>query len=210
MQLVPMRDKHGDLVAHAVVDDVDHEWAMSHRWHLARSEGRERPARSEKRNGRRRFVYLHVQVAQRAGLWVPGLFVDHRDGNSLNATRANLRPVTCSENALNQKNPRSGSKSHYRGVRVCNRHFQANVRIMGEFRYLGIYDEQTAGAVAMCYRMLFCPTSQEPGALVAEMSGLTGTSPAEMREFLRSVMSPLVYARQPWHESQVLRDWTST
>ena len=44
--------------------------------------------------------------------------VDHRDGNGLNNTRANLRLVTVRENNINATK-RRGCSSRYRGVDWC-------------------------------------------------------------------------------------------
>ena len=44
---------------------------------------------------------MHRVVAERAGLLVPGKDIDHWDLDRLNNRRANLRPATCGQNAMN-------------------------------------------------------------------------------------------------------------
>lgn len=57
-------------------------------------------------------VYLHRAIL---GLTDPTIQVDHRNGDSLNNMRANLRPCTQRQNLANQ-GANTGSTSRFRGV----------------------------------------------------------------------------------------------
>jgi hypothetical protein len=72
-------------------------WLMPGLWYAQRADG----------------LYMHRMIV---GLDVA--LVDHRDGNGLNNTRANLRLVTVRENNINATK-RRGCSSRYRGVDWC-------------------------------------------------------------------------------------------
>lgn len=99
-----------------VLDEEDYLWACHWRWCWKKSQCGSmylRRAVGENANGlrlRTYTLYLHVEIAQRAGL--PRLtphhkIVDHRDGNSTNNRRGNLRWVTPTMNCFNMYGRRS-------------------------------------------------------------------------------------------------------
>lgn len=92
------------------LDEEDYLWAVRWRWCWKKSRCGSmylRRAVGENANGlrlRTYTLYLHVEIAKRAGLPRPTQhhkIVDHRDGNSMNNTRTNLRWVTVTMNAFN-------------------------------------------------------------------------------------------------------------
>jgi len=85
----------------AIVDDEDHEYLMQWKW-CARRSGRCFHARRvlHRQGGKQKFVYMHAEVANRAGLL--GHQVDHQDRNGLNNQRSNLRLATPLQNSLNR------------------------------------------------------------------------------------------------------------
>ena len=141
-----------------------------------------------------------------------GLEVDHQSGNALDATRGNLRLVTKTGNQANRRSGNKGTRSKFRGVsyRAARDHWQATLIREKQYLYLGCYQEEvTAAAVASAFRRLMSPHSIEPGGHAAELSGLTGITPTEMFEFLKATMSPSVFNRYSWQESESLRNWES-
>jgi hypothetical protein len=62
-----------------------------------------------------RLHALHRVIAERAGMKIEGLEVDHEDGNKLNCRRSNLRPATRAQNCCN-KGASSRSTSGIKGV----------------------------------------------------------------------------------------------
>ena len=105
-------DDRGDV--YALVDYEDYQWATSWRWNP--KPGRTRAKLYLRRavsfagrrfdpNGPQTYtLYLHVEIMKRTGLLPPTpehTLVDHRNSNSLDCRRANLRWVTRYQNNIN-------------------------------------------------------------------------------------------------------------
>lgn len=81
----------------ALVDDVDYDTLINHRWHLG--SGGRYAARMKRGTKTDRSVLLMHRVIM--GLTNENIQVDHIDGNKLNNQRSNLRLVTSSQNKMN-------------------------------------------------------------------------------------------------------------
>lgn len=103
-RLIPLTKGH-----HALVDEHDYERVARLRWHLAAGRYAGRDVRA---NGKRVKVFLHRFVL---GI-TDDRHVDHRDGNTLDCRKHNLRPVTPSENGQNRQGPNHNSTTGVRGV----------------------------------------------------------------------------------------------
>jgi hypothetical protein len=66
----------------------------------------------------------------------PDMLVDHRDGNSLNNLRDNLRIVTTSQNTFNRA---SDAISGMKGVVKIGNGYRAEIQRDGKRHYLGFY-----------------------------------------------------------------------
>lgn len=106
---------YGDSNAswYCIVDEEDYHWAIQHcwtkrvsrhspwKWYLRRAVG-------VNSNGMRlstHTLYLHIEILKRFQPTPPSplhILVDHRDGNSLNCRRSNLRWATPVMNARNR------------------------------------------------------------------------------------------------------------
>lgn len=94
----------------AVVDQDDYDWAIRYRWNWARKRNGlyMRRGVSLYNAGQRagtKTVYLHIEVMKATGIEPPSpdhLLVDHRDGDTTNCRRRNLRWATYEMNGKNK------------------------------------------------------------------------------------------------------------
>lgn len=103
----------------ALVSPEDYQWALQWRWSPIRRPGRQVYLRRNAEpptmrlagsgivvRGAQSTVYLHVEIMKRTGRPAPcgeHKLVDHRDLDSLNCTRHNLRWATYSINNRNRR-----------------------------------------------------------------------------------------------------------
>jgi hypothetical protein len=97
----------------ALVDDQDFEWLLKYKWYAqwntdTCSYG---AARSIRENGKKKTVLMHRAIMNAR----PNQQVDHRNHNTLDNRRENLRLCTHGENQHNQR-PQIGCSSKYKGV----------------------------------------------------------------------------------------------
>ncbi len=86
------------------------------------------------------YEKLHRVIAQRMGLTIDGLEVDHINGDPLDNRRANLRVATTAENQRNAS-VRSDNSSGTKGVGWYKpkQMWQAYIQIGGKLRHLGFF-----------------------------------------------------------------------
>jgi HNH endonuclease len=79
----------------------------------------------------------------------PGSTVDHRNGDTLDNRRTNLRFVTASQNSANSRKHKDGS-SGFRGVtwHCGNKKWQASVQFQKKRVYVGNFDDKKKAALA--------------------------------------------------------------
>lgn len=94
-------------------------------------------------------IHLHRVVAQRAGLAIDGMEVDHRDGDGLNCRRSNLRSATRIQNCHNARLGRR-NKSGVKGVFWDRRvgRWRAFVLTKKKRKWLGYFDALEEAATA--------------------------------------------------------------
>lgn len=114
----PTREPHefriyGDDMAQtwAVVDEIDYQWALQWKWSPKWSRGgrkcylrRNGQVGSGAKDRTRKTFWLHVEIHKRSGIVQPSplhSIVDHRNGQSFNCRRSNLRWATHTMNARN-------------------------------------------------------------------------------------------------------------
>lgn len=122
-----------------LVDDEDYAKTMQFLWRLDSKGYVCRCTRHP--NIPRRYICLYLHR------YLLGLFdgrdvlVDHRDGNPLNNTRANLRKCTRSQNSCNSKR-NTRNKTGYKGVTRSRKvgRFLASITINGKVIRIGTFD----------------------------------------------------------------------
>jgi hypothetical protein len=80
----------------------------------------------------------------------PGLLVDHRNGNTLDNRRTNLRLATCSQNRINSQRDKSKTSSRYVGVSLEKGRgkWLAYISYNGKRIHLGRFDNELDAARA--------------------------------------------------------------
>lgn len=99
------------LERYAIIDEEDYSWAARWLWNPIWWNRKQylRRASSVWSGGKRLRVvtyYLHIEIMKRTGIEPPSpnhVLVDHRDGDTMNCRRSNLRWVTDAQNRKNYK-----------------------------------------------------------------------------------------------------------
>jgi hypothetical protein len=86
-------------------------------------------------NGKSYEVRLHRIIAEAP----PGVLVDHRNGNTFDNRRENLRWCTDSQNAQNRSDSHSGIVG-YRGVTIAGKKFRAKITVGKQIIHIGCFD----------------------------------------------------------------------
>lgn len=94
-----------------------------------------------------KLILLHRELIGAS----PGERVDHRDGDSLNNRRGNLRRCTQRQNLQGFQSKRAKSTSKFRGVcrpqtRNPNRKWLAQIEVGGKNKYLGLFNTESEAA----------------------------------------------------------------
>ena len=131
----------------ALVDDKDYEWLSQWKWCVAFFDGRWYACRGFKKNKKSSLILMHREIL---GLIKnDGKIGDHKNRNSLNNCRENLRIASPTLNSFNCK-MRQNNTSEYRGVywKKNNRNWQAQISIEGIAIHCGCYPDKILAAKA--------------------------------------------------------------
>lgn len=133
----------------ALISDVDHERCRNYCWRAETNNASGKPyVRATPRiNGRKKTIYLHRFIVGGIVALPETMKVDHRNNDTLDCQRPNLRIATFNENNYN----RCGfGASGYKGVvREKSGRWRARITFNGVLTYLGIHS--TAIEAAMAY-----------------------------------------------------------
>lgn len=143
-------DKYGEMTA--IVDAADQADIIRYTWHVERSCHTFYASRNAPAGSRPATVGMHTHILGR----VPGLMVDHVDGNGLHNWRLNLRRATKQQQQWNRVHfARDGKTSRFKGVcwRRDIQRWQAYRGSSGSFTgmkriHLGHFIEEQAAAIA--------------------------------------------------------------
>ena len=130
----------------SIVDDADFEWLSQWKWHYGTNGYAVRTENYYDLDGTRkcRKIGMHRHI-----LGINGdLCGDHKDGNTLNNQRYNLRVATSSQNQMNRIFPRSSS-SQYKGVSWSKAREKWKVSIvkLGKRKHLGYFNSEQDAAL---------------------------------------------------------------
>lgn len=133
----------------ALVDSEDYARLVRHQWRRDRDDYAARTVHFRGEDGldRTRCVFMHREVVG-APTGETTVLVDHKNGNTLDNRRKNLRFCSVSQNQQNRHH-RSGV-SAYKGVCWHSRcrKWQAQIKLSGRNRYLGLFENEVDAAKA--------------------------------------------------------------
>lgn len=143
MKLIPLRNAKDEVVAHAKVDDADHETLSARRWYRSPN------GYAVSTTGRNVKLPMHRAVYERTHGVLPDYAVDHIDRDKLNNQRSSLRAATPTENVLNRPLG-SLNTTGYFGVRLDTRtgRYQAYTTYVKEWFSIGYFDRIEDAALA--------------------------------------------------------------
>jgi HNH endonuclease len=134
--------------AHALVDDADFEQLSQHKWLLI-TPGGANGRRYAARYVGRKLVYMHrLLLADQLSPECP--HADHRDGDGLNNSRANLRVCNRSQNQRNRgPQPRTDRTSQFKGVSFRKGNWLARINTTpGIQTHIGSFGTELEAALA--------------------------------------------------------------
>jgi hypothetical protein len=152
--VIPLHDRLGAVVAHALIDAADEPLVAQWRWSLNANGYAWRNTRLE----RPRHVYLHRALAGcQPG---DGLYADHINRDKLDNRRANLRIVTPAQSRQNTP----AIRGVHRGVTFDSARglWRATAQLGGHVRWIGRYrTEEEAAAASRAWRIAHMPFTVE-------------------------------------------------
>ena len=132
----------------ALVDDEDFKRFNNFKW-CAKWEKNTKSYHARRgvqmENKKVKTLALHREIL---GVTDPRLKVDHKNHDTLDNRRDNLRVCTTSQNAMNRKGARSNSFTRLRGVTKNRRRFMARISLNGKDLYLGTFSTATEASAA--------------------------------------------------------------
>lgn len=121
----------------ALVDDEDFERLNQYKWYASFENGNFYAKRNVWKDNEHIVVRMHRVVLNLQ--YKDGIEVDHKNNNSLDNTKDNLRKVTRSQNNMNQKHNRKNCSSQYKGVSWFKRDnkWETYIRLNNKYYHLG-------------------------------------------------------------------------
>ena len=128
----------------ALVDDEDYEWLNQWKWYVHITEqGNQYAVRDiSRKTGKRGVIYMHKLILSKEGF-----VTDHKDRDSLNNQRGNLRLATKSQDSAN-KTKYATNKSGYKGVYLHKPGvWRSRIMIRGKVIDLGLFSHPKDAAI---------------------------------------------------------------
>lgn len=145
-----LHGKYGSVIGnHALVDDEDYDELIKYKWFCGMSKQKNTTHYYAVRNINNKQQRMHRIIMQATD---PKIEVDHKNHNTLDNRKTNLRLATKTQNGANQRKTRG--KYPYKGVTKVGKHYAAHTEHMGKTIYIGIYDTIENAAMAYDIKML--------------------------------------------------------
>jgi hypothetical protein len=119
------------------VDAADYEWLNQWNWMASwdATSASFYAVRAQVEKGTKRHINVKMH---RLIMGYPDLHVDHRDLDTLNNRRYNLRVATRQQNGFNRK-LLSTNTSGFKGISRNGKNWMAQIRVDGKLKYLGTF-----------------------------------------------------------------------
>jgi hypothetical protein len=130
----------------AIVDDEDFEIVSQWHWSATKCCDKVYARRTQRYGNKKVQVYLH-RYLMNIHLCDKTVFCDHKDRDTMNNQKSNLRVCTAAENQRNKTKKRNGMHK-YMGVSANHKRFSASLSLNGKRVYIGTYDTQEEAAIA--------------------------------------------------------------
>lgn len=128
-----------------LVDEDDIEMVMKIKWCVSKTRKNYYAKGYNRETGENILMHRYIM-----GVTDPKIQIDHKDGNGLNNTRANLRPANNSENQTNKAYKKPNATSSYLGVSKFNefRKWRAVICKDAKLYHLGYFVNEIDAAIA--------------------------------------------------------------
>ncbi len=140
MTEIPLIGKHGEGKV-ALIDDEDFDRVKNYRWRLWKT-----------CNVYRSQAYIEGKLIPLHQFILGQKWVDHKNGNTLDHQRENLRSCTRSQNGANSKKrtyfKNRPMSSQYKGVHWHYKKWEAQICVSGNYIYLGRFISEHDAAQA--------------------------------------------------------------
>jgi hypothetical protein len=128
----------------ALVDDADFEFLSQWKWCAQRSDNLYYASRKiSLDNGKTKTFRMHREIMRPPD----NLLVDHKNGNTLDNRRENLRICTNQENCMNSSLP-IDNKSGFKGVHLDRSKWRSRIVFNGKPIHLGMFDNPRDAGMA--------------------------------------------------------------
>ena len=124
-----------------LVDNEDFRWLNQRKWRAAKHWKSLIVVRTELVDGHKATIRIHREILKTP----PHLETDHKNHNTLDNQRSNLRVCTHAQNIHNQQ-ARDGSLSKYKGVSKRDSRWFAQIGYKGMVRKLGFFNVEEDAA----------------------------------------------------------------
>lgn len=150
---IPITNRKGEVVAHAIVDAEDFDSLNCFDWRLNGPATHPYACRTYTENGEKHIVLMHRQIMQTP----PGMHTDHINHNTLDNRRSNLRACTPQENLFNRQANRNSSSRFVGVAKERGGTWRAQIQKNEECFWLGsyLYEEDAALAYDRAAEVLF-------------------------------------------------------
>ncbi|MCJ7778070.1 MAG: AP2 domain-containing protein [Sedimentisphaerales bacterium] len=131
----------------AIVDPNDFYWLNKSHWSPRKNRGGVYAVRFINVPGKKTTISSMHRVIMNPPR---GLLVDHKNLNTLDNTRTNLRLATCSQNMFNKKKIKSVTSSRFIGVcfHKSSKKWGAYIKYGPKMTWLGTFDDEIEAALA--------------------------------------------------------------